>query len=145
MNYLIYKITNTLNGKIYIGAHKTKNINDSYMGSGNVIRKAIKKYGLENFKKEILFSLDSLDEMYSKERELVNEAFVRDEMTYNLKIGGRGGGITNRPCSEETKQKLRLANLGKNNPNYGKKRAKPKPPIEKKKRVISEETKEKFV
>lgn len=43
--YIIYKITNIINSKEYIGAHSTDNINDGYMGSGTLIRAALLKYG----------------------------------------------------------------------------------------------------
>lgn len=91
MFYLIYKITNLLNGKIYIGSHKTQIKDDGYMGSGKYLLRAIKKYSIENFSKEILFELNSIEEMYAKEAEIVNEVFLEEENTYNLKRGGFGG------------------------------------------------------
>ena len=91
MFYTIYKITNNLNGKIYIGKHQTSDINDDYMGSGKILLQAIKKYGLENFKKEILYIFSNELEMNQKERELVTEEFCKSTSTYNLNPGGKGG------------------------------------------------------
>ena len=89
--YTVYKISNKIDGKFYVGTHKTKNLNDSYFGSGKYLTRAVKKYGIENFIKEILFVYDNPAEMYAKEAEIVNEDFLITENTYNLKIGGFGG------------------------------------------------------
>lgn len=86
--YLIYQITNLLNGHIYIGAHSTENINDRYMGSSRYLKKDIKEFGKKNFKKEILFIFNNKEEMLLKEAELVNKDFVFREDTYNKVIGG---------------------------------------------------------
>ncbi len=91
-HYLIYQITNLINGKIYIGQHETFNIVDDYMGSGKLLGYAQAKYGIENFKKEILFNFDTLIEMDYKEIELVNEEFIARDDTYNIALGGCGGG-----------------------------------------------------
>ena len=91
MFYLIYKITNTINNKIYIGKHKTNDKNDDYMGSGKILNKAIEKYGVDKFKKEILFECNSEEEMNQKEAEIVDDEFVARLDTYNIKLGGQGG------------------------------------------------------
>ena len=87
MFYVIYKTTNKTNNKIYIGKHQTTDVNDGYLGSGKLIRRAIAKYGISNFTKEILFVFDNASDMNNKEKELV----VVSEETYNLCPGGQGG------------------------------------------------------
>jgi group I intron endonuclease len=119
VHYLIYKITNTINGKYYIGCHVTDRIDDGYMGSGKLVSKAISKYGLENFKKEIIEECSSEEEMFRRESELV---VVDRNTTYNLLPGGKGGwsyvnenslGGYHRPHTEETKRKIRSKALGR--------------------------------
>ena len=90
-HYLVYKTTNLVNGKIYIGKHETDNLDDGYLGSGILIRRAIEKYGKKNFKREILFESSTREEMNAKEAELVNEAFLKRKDVYNIKLGGEGG------------------------------------------------------
>jgi len=107
MFYLVYKITNTVNNKIYIGCHKTKDKNDGYFGSGKYLKNAINKHGIDKFIKEILFEATSAEEMFEKEKELVEIG----PHTYNLKEGGFGGFdyINNNMTEVERK---RISKLG---------------------------------
>lgn len=91
MKYLIYKVTNKINGKSYIGKHQTNDVNDDYMGSGKHLKYAQNKYGIDNFNKEILYIFNSEEEMNNMEREIVDEDFILREDTYNLVLGGDGG------------------------------------------------------
>jgi hypothetical protein len=89
--FYLYKITNLVNGKIYVGVHKTKSLDDGYMGSGKIIRSAVQKHGISNFSKDILEFFDTSEAMYAKEKEIVTEEFLEREDTYNLRRGGNGG------------------------------------------------------
>lgn len=70
--HYIYKITNLINGKIYIGQHTTSNLDDGYIGSGKILIRAIKKYGVENFRKEIQGFYEDIDELNYMERLFVD-------------------------------------------------------------------------
>jgi len=111
MFYTIYKITNKVNGKIYIGKHQTKDLDDGYMGSGKWLKYAIQKYGIESFTKEILHVFDNEQDMNAKEKELVTEEFVKENTNYNLCPGGQGGwGYINQlERSYEWRMKLKKA------------------------------------
>ena len=89
MHYIIYKITNNINGRYYIGRHATSNLDDGYMGSGIGILNAIKKYGVQNFTKEIIATTDSSEKLWELEKEIVNETVVKDPLSYNMAYGGK--------------------------------------------------------
>lgn len=105
MQYYIYKITNKINGKIYIGQHKVPLIKENfrrYLGSGIAIKNAIKEYGKENFDKEILEYIDD-DEKHElvseREKFWIKEFNSISPNGYNISPGGEGG------CTSESGKK----------------------------------------
>lgn len=86
--HYFYKITNKINNHYYYGVHNTDNLNDGYMGSGKRLRYAYKKYGVENFEKDILKFFDTMEEAFEYEAIVVNEVLVNDENCYNIVKGG---------------------------------------------------------
>jgi len=86
----VYKVINLLNRRYYYGVHETNNPNDNYLGSGIAIKRAVRKYGKHNFKKDILFTFKVSAEAYTKEVELLRNA-RQAPLCYNLHEGGKGG------------------------------------------------------
>lgn len=103
MKYIIYITTNQINGKIYIGVHKTNepytfdnylgcgvftNSPKSYMNGGTIFQRAVKKYGPKNFKRKTLKVFNTLEEALQHEAYLVDEEFLKRTDTYNMILGG---------------------------------------------------------
>jgi len=108
---IIYKTTNLINGKGYVG-YDTRN-NPKYLGSGIYLNAAIKKYGIENFKKEIIED-NIFDINFLAEREMfwIKKLNTRAPNGYNLSDGGLGG----KNPTESVRLKLREQKLGNKNP-----------------------------
>lgn len=116
--YYTYITTNLINGNQYVGDHSTDNLNDGYLGSGINIVRAIKKYGKENFSKEILELFDSNQKAFDAQKKYINEYNTLRPNGYNISpMGGHqcSGGV-----SEETKKQISksVSKNFKNNPDY---------------------------
>lgn len=87
----IYKITNKINGKWYIGKHNGTDPN--YVGSGKLLKSAVEKYGRENF--DLIILEEVIDDINSREKHWIRETnAVNDPMSYNLASGGEGGDLS---------------------------------------------------
>jgi len=118
---IIYKITNKINNKIYIG--KDSKNNEKYFGSGKLLKQAIKLYGKENFIKETIEVCETIEILNIREIFWIEfYQSTNKKIGYNLAKGGTGGktrevpwnkGKKLKPLTEETKQKLSKANKGR--------------------------------
>jgi group I intron endonuclease len=126
---ILYRTTNKKNGKWYVGVHAQKGVGfDGYLGSGEALKRAFKKYGKENFERKVL-CVGEIDYVYGLEEKYLLDKWKQQD-NYNGMPGGiRGPSMLGKfnprfgkERSEEVKQKLREANGGKGNYWYGKKR-----------------------
>ena len=167
----IYKITNKLNGKIYVGKRQKPYFDDSYWGSGKYLISAIKKYGIENFEREVICWCKDKQELWDKEKYYIKLWNCQDtSIGYNIGKGGEGGcphtdewkikhsgpgnGRYHKEVTQETRDKISKANkgrgLGIKNPSKGRPgQKKPEGFAEKirranKGKVYSKETREKL-
>lgn len=112
--FCIYRITNLINGKTYIGQHKYKdNPYDRYMGAGVILHQAYKKYGIENFIKDIIVANIKDKETANKLeiKYIEYERISNGNGCYNIANGGEGSSGCH--LSEEHKKRISEANKGK--------------------------------
>jgi group I intron endonuclease len=124
---VVYLITNLINNKKYIGMD-TKN-NPNYLGSGSLIMKAVKKYGRENFKKEILEICFTINELEKRETYWIKYFdALNDENFYNLAdVRKRGKNPFENKTTEELKIIFNKIKSKERNEKIGKANSKPKP------------------
>ncbi len=96
---IIYKTTNLINGKFYVG--KDEKNKPDYLGSGIKLNRAIKKYGRENFIKETIEVCSTREELIEREKYWIKETKAQ-ELGYNIADGGWGGNT----YTEETKERV---------------------------------------
>jgi len=89
--HFTYQTKNLINGKTYVGVHSTDNLQDGYIGSGKILKQAVKKYGKLNFVCTPLSFFDTKKEAYEEEKFLVDEIWVNESSNYNQCLGGEGG------------------------------------------------------
>lgn len=108
--HFVYITTNLINGKQYVGDHSTDNLNDEYLGSGKpVFKNAIKKYGRENFKREILELFETKKEAFNAQEKYINIYKTHvSQRGYNISLSG-GHGVFGGYISDETKKKISLS------------------------------------
>lgn len=101
-NYIVYMTINTKNNKIYVGIHKTNTtIFDGYIGCGIKIQNpssykhaattfqyAVKKYGVDSFKRITIKTFKNLEDAIKLETLIVDENFIKRKDVYNMIIGG---------------------------------------------------------
>lgn len=103
----IYKTTNQINGKIYIGQHKAVEFNPNYKGSGKLLCRAIKQYGKQNFIVQLIEECTDSDQMDTLERFYIKQCNSTDpNIGYNISYGGQLRFFTGQTHTEESKNKM---------------------------------------
>jgi group I intron endonuclease len=119
---IVYKTTNLINGKIYVG--KDSKDNKKYLGGGKLLKLAIKKYGKKNFIKETLDICKTIDELNEQEKYWIEKLKSREtNIGYNILVGGEISPMENNRHTNETKIKMSINHVdvnGDKNPMFGK-------------------------
>lgn len=125
MYHIVYLTTNLVNQKFYVGVHSTYNLDDGYLGSGDILKLAVRKYDKKNFiRKTLYFCLTRIDAL-DIERLIVNKDFVKRSDTYNLVVGGNSYNTDYNPFQDklhsyESRLKMSISSYTKNKPAWNK-------------------------
>lgn len=115
--YFVYKTTNRVNGKFYIGVHNGSD--PHYLGSGTILKRAFNVHGRDNFSREILHEGLTRDEAYKIESQLVTMDQVNDPNCYNLKEGGCGGTQPDHILKKMSDVKKKMYQKPEDHPRFG--------------------------
>ena len=118
--HYIYKTTNDISGRYYIGMHSTNDLDDGYLGSGTLLRRSINKHGKENHSIEILEYCTSREELAARERDLVSLQEIAKKECMNLKVGGDGGFTVEQAREGGKMSGAKHADRMKNDPEFNK-------------------------
>ena len=117
----IYLIENLISNKKYVGkCSRIPEKSKAYYGSGTYIKSAIKKYGKQNFKKEILEKCESEKLLNERERYWIKELNTISPIGYNLTTGGEEGKKLSPESIKKLSEKNKLL-IGPLNSRWGKK------------------------
>jgi group I intron endonuclease len=136
--HFIYKTTNLLSGRYYIGMHSTDNLEDGYLGSGTNLKRSLNKHGKNIHVLEILEFCKSREELKSREKEIVNLNEIAKKECMNLIVGGVGTGRLGTTMSESSRKKISMSN---SNPSEETRKKMSKSQTGK---ILSDETKQKM-
>lgn len=111
----IYMTTNLINGRRYIGKHRSSIFNPKYKGSGNIIKQALGKYGTKNFKVELIEECSTKEDLSEREKYWISYYdAVNSQEFYNLGKGGEGWQVVLRGEDHPM-----YGRRGENSPLYG--------------------------
>ena len=122
MHHIVYKTTRQSTGEYYIGVHSTHNINDTYMGSGDRIKRLITKYGKSDFVRITLVECTTRADALKREADILTNEVLNDPLCLNITVGGKGNPAGGHGISDDARAKLRLIHLGKSKSEETRKR-----------------------
>jgi hypothetical protein len=116
--HYLYKTTCLITNRYYIGMHSTTNLEDGYMGSGTRLRRSIRKYGVENHKKEILEFFETRELLIEAEKKAITSDMINDVNCMNLKPGGTGGFSSKQQIENAIKSNIKQKILRETNKEW---------------------------
>lgn len=147
MFHIVYKTTRISTGEYYIGVHSTDNLNDSYFGSGDRIKRIIQKEGKRGLVRETLHECESREAALQLEHTILTPLTLADSLCLNVSVGGKGNPEGNHTISDEARQRLSELHTGKPKSETTRQRISSSyrnRSTKRKSQVVSEETRQKI-
>jgi hypothetical protein len=113
MHHIVYNTIHLPTGQYYIGVHSCKNLDDSYLGSGNRIKRMAVKYGRQQFHRQTLQEFSSRADALSFEHQIITSDLLLDPLCLNISVGSKGNPLGGHGISEQSRVVLSILHRGK--------------------------------